>query len=99
MSTPRFHRIPISGPVALIIFAIIAVVASSLFIARSTKSSTAPNTPGPQNKRKRIQPDLPGTINGADDPASIPDAVAYELFMRSISDYPSAAAFKDSGAD
>ncbi|HEX3146302.1 MAG TPA: hypothetical protein VHQ64_20170, partial [Pyrinomonadaceae bacterium] len=47
--------------------------------------------PQPPAKRKPLQPDLPGTIDGAADPASIPDLIAFELFMRSIADYPSAA--------
>jgi len=51
----------------------------------------------PQIKRKPIQPDLPGTVSGASNPEAIPDTIAYELFMRSIADYPSEFVFKDSG--
>ena len=47
--------------------------------------------------RKTIQPDLPGTISGASNLDSIPDLVAYELFMRSISGYPSESVFKKAG--
>lgn len=97
MSTSRFHRIPIRAPVTLVVFAIIALAGSSLFIVRSNIGSTTTTGASPQVKKKKIQPDLPGTIDGASDPWSIPDVVAYELFMRSIADYPSVAVLKDSG--
>jgi hypothetical protein len=58
-------------------------------------ASASQNTP--QVKRKPIQPDLPGTVSGATNPEAIPDTVAYELFMRSVADYPSEYVFKDSG--
>ena len=37
------------------------------------------NQAKPQVQRKPIQPDLPGTVSGATDPAAIPDTVAYEF--------------------
>ena len=51
----------------------------------------------PQVKRKLILPDLPGTVNGTSNPEAIPDTVAYELFMRSIADYPSENLFIEMG--
>ena len=61
-------------------------LASLLLVARSRRMTVTANASKPQatRQRKKIQPDLPGTINGATDPASITDTVAYELFMRSI---------------
>jgi hypothetical protein len=36
-------------------------------------------------------------VSGATNPEAIPDTIAYELFMRSVADYPSEYVFKDSG--
>ncbi len=74
------------------------VFLSTFFQNRTTaKTTCSTNQKASQAKRKPIQPDLPGTISGASNPEAIPDTVAYELFMRSIADYPSASVFKDSG--
>jgi hypothetical protein len=53
----------------------------------------------PQAQRKELKPDRPGTINGATDAASIPDTVAFELFMRSMAEFPCEAAFQKAGLD
>src|SRR5690242_17631730 len=79
------------------------VTASIVFPFVAVKPHGTPSqgkkTPTPQATRKKPQPDLPGTISGAFDPASISDTVALELFMRAISDYPSPAQFKDFNLD
>lgn len=63
-----------------------------------TVRATAPTIQNTQQvKRKPIQPDLPGTVSGASNPQAIPDTIAYELFMRSIADYPPETIFKDAG--
>src|SRR2546423_3548812 len=98
MSAPRYHHSFHKGVAVLFVLAVIALIASPLFIASSSRKAPAASTPSqPQAKRKQLQPDLPGTINGASDPASIPDTIAFELFMRSRGDYPSQSAFKDFG--
>ena len=78
----------------------LAALVSSPMIRRSRmtdKPEVSSTQSKPRAQRKKIQPDLPGTINGALDPASIPDTVSFELLMRSFGDYPSEAAFKDFG--
>lgn len=66
--------------------------------AKATATETCKATQNtPQVKRKPLQPDLPGTVSGASNPEAIPDTIAYELFMRSIADYPSERAFNDAG--
>lgn len=64
---------------------------------RTAKATAAASQTSPQVKRKPIQPDLPGTVSGATNPEAIPDTVAYELFMRSVADYPSENVLKDVG--
>jgi hypothetical protein len=67
---------------------------------RSATTTTVSASAGPkkvQVARKAIPPDPPGTISGATNPDAIPDAIAFELFMRSISDYPSEQSFRDLG--
>src|SRR4051812_32217452 len=71
---------------------------STVFQNRTTaKATCSTNRKAIQVNRKPIQPDLPGTVSGATNPEAIPDTAAYELFMRSIADYPSEYVFKDSG--
>jgi hypothetical protein len=77
---------------------IVALVSSTVLQNRTNaRVETKSNQIKPQVKRKPIQPDLPGTVSGATDPEAIPDTVAFELFMRSIADYPSESVFKDAG--
>jgi hypothetical protein len=77
---------------------IVALVSSTVLQNRTNaRVETKSNQVKSQVKRKPIQPDLPGTVSGATDPEAIPDTVAFELFMRSISDYPSESVFKDAG--
>ena len=49
---------------------VLVLIASLLLICLSSASLTW------GNQNKAFQSDLPGTIDGASDPASIPDAVA-----------------------
>jgi hypothetical protein len=72
----------------------LATVFQSRTTAKATVSASQ-KTSGVQ--RKPIQPDLPGTVSGANNPEAIPDTVAFELFMRSIADYPSENVFRDAG--
>src|SRR5215213_4553797 len=84
----------------LIILTLITALISLPMILQSrttVKATTFTSENTPQVKRKSIQPDLPGTVNGATNPEAIPDTVAYELFMRSIADYPPERIFKDAG--
>jgi hypothetical protein len=84
----------------IVVLTLIAALApfSTVFQSRTTAKATCSANQKPiQVKRKAIQPDLPGTVSGATNPEAIPDTVAYELFMRSIADYPSEYVFKDSG--
>ena len=83
--------------VSLILIAVL--VSSSALLQRRTtaKATESASQNTPQVKRKTIQPDLPGTVSGASNPEAIPDTVAYELFMRSIADYPTETIFKDAG--
>jgi hypothetical protein len=37
-----------------------------------------------REQRRQLQPDLPGTVDGSASPSSIPDSVAYELFLRTL---------------
>lgn len=78
---------------------ITVLVATSMFLHGGTTAKTNASTTQskPQPKRKQILPDLPGTVSGAANPEAIPDIVAFELFMRSIADYPSENVFKDVG--
>src|SRR5688572_24730750 len=79
---------------------IFALVSSTVLQNRTNARVEAiRNQVKPQVKRKPIQPDLPGTISGASNPEAIPDTVAYELFMRSIADYPSENVFKEMGLE
>lgn len=76
----------------------ISAILQSRTTAKATASETCKATQNtPQVKRKPLQPDLPGTVSGASNPEAIPDTIAYELFMRSIADYPSERAFNDAG--
>lgn len=71
---------------------------STVLQNRTTAEATASVTQNkPKVQRKQIQPDLPGTVSGTSNPEAIPDTIAYELFMRSVSDYPSDYVFKGSG--
>jgi hypothetical protein len=75
---------------------IVALVSSTVLQNRTNaRVETKSNQAKPQAKRKPIQPDLPGTVSGATNPEAIPDTVAFELFMRSIADFPSENVFKD----
>jgi len=77
---------------------ILALVSSTVFQNRTNaRVETKSNQVKAQVKRKPLQPDLPGTMSGATNPEAIPDTVAFELFVRSIADYPSDNVFKDAG--
>src|SRR5215203_2743896 len=84
--------------VILTLTLILALVSSTALHSRTNARVEAISKPvKPQVKRKPIQPDLPGTVSGATNPEAIPDTVAYELFMRSIADYPYENVFSDAG--
>lgn len=79
-----------------LIFSLVSL--STVLHSRTIAEATAsPNQNTRKLERKMIQPDLPGTVSGTASPESIPDTIAYELFMRSISDYPSASLLQDIG--
>lgn len=98
MSAPRHHHSFHMGAAVLFVVAAITLVAAPFLHSVRSSTNSGPvvaTKQQPQVKRKTLQPDLPGTLAGATDPASIPDTIAFELFMRSIADYPSEAAIKD----
>ena len=83
--------------ISLTLIAVLVSVSTVLQNRTTAKATVSTSPKTPQVKRKTIQPDLPGTVSGASDPEAIPESIAYELFMRSIADYPSESIFKDAG--
>src|SRR5688572_2977003 len=81
----------------LTLIIILASISTILQSRRTAKATAFASQNSSQVKRKPIQPDLAGTVSGATNPVAIPDTVAYELFMRSVADYPSENVFKDAG--
>src|SRR5215813_8667759 len=84
----------------ILIFFTFVIADFTLPVANSRSQTTNPHT----NTRKetaarpeRLRRDVSGTVEGRLHPEDIPDYVAYELFMRSRADQPSAAVFKDFG--
>lgn len=84
---------------ALTLILITTLMSASMIVQTGTtaKATASPSQNAPQVKRKPVQPDLPGTVSGATHPEAIPDTIAYELFMRSVADYPSEYLLKDLG--
>src|ERR1041384_7477528 len=83
--------------ISLTLIAVLASLSTVLQSRTTAKATISTSQKTPQVKRKPIQPDLPGTVSGASDPDAIPDSIAYELFMRSIADFPSESIFKEAG--
>lgn len=73
------------------------VVVLSLSLAGMSSASFDKSGRVPRNQEKRVQLDLPGTIDGANEPSSIPDAIAYELFLRVLANGSSAGLAKKAG--
>src|ERR1041385_6046464 len=100
MSIPGSHhsfRFKVAFVIAVALTGLI--VFPFIFARSSPRVRTAIVPDQPQAKRKELKPDRPGTISGATDAASIPDTVAFELFMRSRAEFPSADAFQKAVLD
>jgi hypothetical protein len=70
----------------LVLVTIVMVITSSLFVVvtKSKDKDTALRAKS-ITKQARQKPDPPGTISGANNPALIPDDVAYSMLFRLIS--------------
>lgn len=95
----RFHNL-------LPILCVMLSLGSLLFFqssdAQTKKANTAATACRQPNKQlppatKKAQKDLRGTINGARNPAAIPETVAYEMLLRTLAERPSRGLLEKAG--